>query len=75
MHELLARSEFVVTGQSTSAFEALALGCKVICLAPQYEPILNPLFAGTPTRVVSSASEVAAVMDGFNAAAIRCISL
>ena len=62
VHELLASSEFLVTGPSTVAFEGLALGCKVICFAPQYEPFFKPLFAQTPARMVSCVTSIPAAM-------------
>jgi hypothetical protein len=62
VHELLASSEYAVTGFSTTLFEAMYFGCKAIAMPLGYEAFLAPLVAGTKARIVRRVDELAAAV-------------
>lgn len=67
VHELIACCETLITGPSTSAFEALALDCRVLSWPFQFEPVFAPLCSGTPIRIIRTLGDVSAAMKLPNA--------
>ena len=58
VHRFIATSEYVLTGPSTVTAEAMALSCKVICVALQYRSGMERLLQGTAVKFADSVPDI-----------------
>ena len=63
VHDVIAKSESIVTGPSTTAFEGLALYCKVVCVPFKFAPYFAPLLDETSARIAETVDEIVSALE------------